>query len=1013
MNLTHFYPYMQALNATPNTTIPQHTMPSQIHYHQQQQQQQQQQRDTNTMGLSAQSNKRSSDLHDKEDSKSHSTRLESRITKHSLHNYGLAMDIYDAIARTLIPYVEYNERFKLKFMKQIHLDTTVTTFSGFPNIAQHIRTHLKMLCDEYSSNINGIVEIKSSVITNPTSKTDLIGGTPSIYLQNSHHGKIIQIIANILGIEICLVTSYIYEEMISVQPEDVLEKEPLYIAYNDVSKQYYMVDKPVDIRRNELSNHLHHLEQLIQKYHLTVIPKCSIGLSLFSATAQSLKNISIKNPMAENGIKKYFNMDSMFENELAILLRDMTYKQLKSNFDYYEAYVETKTKYFDIRRDSRSLIDCNYYRYQLEKVVLYALAHVIQCNMIVFNSDVKQSKPDVVRVDILIKDSSGIIILLKNESTQHYDSAIPNNSLRNLIGMTASKEPSVTENHHMNQSSEKTSTSNKPSENDQIYESIDPLSQQSDISYPSDPSTNIDSYSRQLSVHDNNMRLKDTYGDATRSTNTNEKKVDGKNSFLSKTREKFVTAFNKVVENGNLPKKSPIYHSNDQSSNNNSFSPSQTTATCSVSKYIELHSSPKTDEYSTFAQTPLQSNNISSVKRPAIITETISRQQQQQQQKLPNNNSYQNTPPKNLSKSDIISLPQRQINRPINTQQGAPTSVRHSSDIRQATENTRSHLIPYKDRQRSRNNLNMSFKSTVKKGNVFNGVTLEDVDDSEETDFTNSLTDDDTVILREINPQNPDNRLKNNTPRAKSSSYHYDHDTLRKQQRSKFVNGDFIDEEEAANDIRRYDDVNSLLSEHDLTLTDQQQAEDEEDIYISTTDIAQRERKQLQLFVKDKINHFNQINSSSATKFSPNKDMKYLYDTGNGKKQNVNDLANTKLPKSRDQQRNEIPTTTGKESQNHETTQLHHRTKVDSVEKLINSSTTKNDSSSMHSNRESHLIDKDAVLEVLGQSDILQRDRHILMKVLKQEDLISKEWQRLVYLLEEYVNNPKREKKER
>ncbi|CAF1089162.1 unnamed protein product [Didymodactylos carnosus] len=918
MDLTHLYPFMQAAATTVNTTTPQFTMPSQTHY---------QQRNTNILVSPTQSSKRPRDFYDQEDLKSHSSRLAARITKHGLHNYGLAMDLYDAIARTLIPYVEYNERFKLKFMKQIHLDTMVTVPSGFSDIAQHVRTRLQMLCDEYSSNTNGLVETKTSAITNETSKTnamDLISGAPSVYLENSQHGKVIQMLANILGIEIRLVTSYVYEEIISVQPHDILEKEPLYIAYNDVSKQYYMVDKPTNIRRDELSNHQYCLEQLIQKYHLNVVPKSSLGLSLFSATAQSLKNISIKNPIVESVVRKYFNMNGVFENELAVLLRDMTYKQLKSNFDYYETYVQIKPKHFDIRRDSKSLIDCTYYRYQLEKVVLYALAHVIQCNMIVFSSDVKQAKPDVIRVDPSMDNNKDIIILLKNESTQHYDSAVPNYSLRNLIGTITSNESLVNGNRHaqhsnVNQQSEKTSASNKASMDDPIYESIDPSSPVPDISLPpAAPPTNSNTYYRQLSVPASNTRSNDTYVGATMPTNSNEKKGDLKSKFFSKTKEKFVTAFNKVVENGSLPKKPQVYRNNGQSLNN-LFAPTQIGATSSSDRYIEHRPSLEIKDYSTLVQTPLQSSNIPSVKRQAPIAEVIRRQQQQQ---LIENNTYQNTQPRNLSESDIISLSQQnKHSRPVNNQ--SQTSIRQPSEIPRATENTRDHLIPYKDRQRSKITLNMSSNSAVKKGNIYNSVTLEDVDDStEEIDFTNSLTDDDTVILRDVNQQNTVDRQKSNVSKVKTGSHHYDHDTLTRQQQSRYVDDDFTDEE-SENDIRQYDDVKRLLSENDSTTTDPQQAEDEEeeDIYISTTDIVQRDKKQLQLFVSDKINHFNHLNCSPSlndrklsTSSLSNKDVKRSNDTR--KKQYIHDLTNVELRRPKDQQRSETTTAMCKDSQN-------------------------------------------------------------------------------------------------
>lgn len=171
--------------------------------------------------------KRPRDSYDQADLQSHTNRLNDRIIKHQLHNYGSAIDVYDAVARTLLPYWEYNERYKIKIFKQLRLDTP-----NIPNMAHHVRAQLQTLYNEEKNSTITIIGI------------DMSNGASSVYLESSPYGRILQIITNILGIEIRLVTSYIYEEVISVIPNDLLEIQPLYIAFNDVSKQFFMLDKP-------------------------------------------------------------------------------------------------------------------------------------------------------------------------------------------------------------------------------------------------------------------------------------------------------------------------------------------------------------------------------------------------------------------------------------------------------------------------------------------------------------------------------------------------------------------------------------------------------------------------------------------------------------------------------------------------------------------------------------------------------------------------------------------------
>ena len=248
----------------------------------------------------------------------------------------------------------------------------------------------------------------------------------------------------------------------------------------------------------------------------------------------------------------------------------------------------------------------------------------------------------------------------------------------------------------------------------------------------------------------------------------------------------------------------------------------------------------------------------------------------------------------------------------------------------------------------------MGTSKTTMNQNVFNGVTIEDVDESTTADEANnddeydSFSDEaggglQTAILKERKKKSnsatsPNNVNLGSTARKlprdyqpkKSAPYRFDRESLKRQQQS-YVTAD----EDLYENDRQRDDLNR-----------------EDDIYLSTSDIVQRDRKQLQLFVNGRTN--NKSHSSSTHQHS--------------------------------QQHNYLE-------------------RKGSTPKATSTSTNAND-------RQSFLIDKDAVLEVLGHN-IAQRDRHILMKVLKQEDLVSKEWQRLLFLLDEYVNNPKKEKKER
>jgi hypothetical protein len=163
------------------------------------------------------------------------------------------------------------------------------------------------------------------------------------------------------------------------------------------------------VKRDDLLQHQQTLDHLIQKYNLipTVIssstPRC---LSLFLSIAQIFKSNTA---------------DFLDTSGLAIQIRDATYQQIKSNFDRYEKYILPKSNPIDIRHDSQLLIESNYYRYQLERTILYALAHILQCSFLIFLSSSSEEQPDIIHIDNNKNDQ--LIVLLKNESTQRFTSA--------------------------------------------------------------------------------------------------------------------------------------------------------------------------------------------------------------------------------------------------------------------------------------------------------------------------------------------------------------------------------------------------------------------------------------------------------------------------------------------------------------------------------------------------------------------------------------------------------------
>ncbi|CAF1532423.1 unnamed protein product, partial [Rotaria sordida] len=685
--------------------------------------------------------KRPRDSYDKTDLQSHTTRLNDRIIKHQLHNYGSAIDVYDAVARTLLPYWEYNERYKIKIFQQLRLDTP-----GISNMAHHVRAQLQTLHNEE----------KNSVIT--ICGIDVSNGASSVYLESCPHGRTLQILTNLLGIEIRLVTSYIYEEIISVIPNDLLEIQSLYIAYNDVSKQFFMLDKPANVKRDDLLEHQQKIDHLIQKYNLiaTVISTPnSRCLSLFLCIAHILKSNTV---------------DFLDTTALAMQIRDATYQQIKSNFDQYEKYIlpsaSKKSNHVDIRLDSQCLIESNYYRYQLERPILFALAHVLQCNLLMFSSLSLEQQPEIIDIDNNnhSNDNDKLIILIKNESTQRFTSARTTHPLNHLFVRKES------DNH-----------------NDPIYETID------------------------------HSPVSDT-----------KNKSILTNTFFSKTKDKFVTAVNKLVDNyGNIPKKQTSTNNSQQRSNNST--------------------NERTIPTSSSEQKP------SSTKRQAPIAEHILRQQEDTTRHT--NNQTPEVTYENTKTSLPTPVPRRSSTSSSTITTPTKTSQPSSSNKRQLR------AVPYKDRQTTLTKMGTA-KTTLNQ-KIFNGVTIEDVDESTTADEANNDDDDDsfsdeamdnlqTVILKErkkkttsatTTPIKTSNKSSHDNHTKKSTPYHYDHDSLKRQQQSHTK----PDEDIYENDRQR-DDLNR-----------------DDDIYLSTSDIVQQDRKQLQLFVNDRTNNKQQSSTSLSS----------------------------------------------------------------------------------------------------------------------------------------------------
>lgn len=168
-----------------------------------------------------------------------------------------------------------------------------------------------------------------------------------------------------------------------------------------------------NVKRDDLMQHQQNLDQIIQKYNLAPTNNSSGNsrtLSLFLSIAQIFRSTGSTS-------------DILDISGLANQIRDAVYQQIKSDYEQYEKYLLPNSHPVDLRRDSQLLLESNYYRYQLERPILFALAHVLQCNLVIFSSS-EQQQPEMIIVDK--NRDEQLIVLLKNESIQRFTSARTN-----------------------------------------------------------------------------------------------------------------------------------------------------------------------------------------------------------------------------------------------------------------------------------------------------------------------------------------------------------------------------------------------------------------------------------------------------------------------------------------------------------------------------------------------------------------------------------------------------------
>ncbi|KAL7668194.1 hypothetical protein ACOME3_008907 [Neoechinorhynchus agilis] len=176
--------------------------------------------------------KRSKDY--EKDLRSHSQILHERITRYDLLPASQYSDMFTAVTTSLMRYVDRNDRYKLRYYTQMALEHIPFDVSHH---LHHVRANLQFICQSQRNLKRPSAKQKSKDKTNANSDNlDAIS-------HSQHSRQDIQTLASFLGLEIRMISSIANEEHIPFVPEDNLEKDPIYIAYNEAIKQYLSVVK--------------------------------------------------------------------------------------------------------------------------------------------------------------------------------------------------------------------------------------------------------------------------------------------------------------------------------------------------------------------------------------------------------------------------------------------------------------------------------------------------------------------------------------------------------------------------------------------------------------------------------------------------------------------------------------------------------------------------------------------------------------------------------------------------
>ncbi|KAL7668192.1 hypothetical protein ACOME3_008906 [Neoechinorhynchus agilis] len=162
--------------------------------------------------------------------------------------------------------------------------------------------------------------------------------------------------------------------------------------------------------------------------------------------------------------------EGQIQERLAIFLRDITYQHLRTNASHYNNYMDEhdRTTNVCIEKDCHSIVEYNYYRYQLERPLLHAIANSIACNMVVFHSSQSTQQSPTIIACSLNRDPNQFetIYLVKNEANQHFDELIVSHGFPNISQLinasdTVAARKSVTDTQPNNEHEKKNDLRNK------------------------------------------------------------------------------------------------------------------------------------------------------------------------------------------------------------------------------------------------------------------------------------------------------------------------------------------------------------------------------------------------------------------------------------------------------------------------------------------------------------------------------------------------------------------------